>query len=145
MAADQAKPNDPGFDPKGPISPSRALAPHAVRLNTMVVKAGFWPKIRKLALHIPFAEDALAMFFCAIDPKTPAATKAILLAALAYFVLPTDFIPDFIPGLGFTDDAAVIAAALAATNRSIQPRHREQATRQLARIAGEPEPLDIPA
>ncbi|CAN5298910.1 YkvA family protein [soil metagenome] len=146
MAAQQAKPNDPAFDPEAAISPSRALTPYAVRLNTMVVKAGFWPKIRKLALHIPFAEDALAMFFCAIDKETPAATKAILLAALAYFVLPTDAFPDWIPGLGFTDDAAVLAAALAATNRSIKPRHREQAKRQLSRIAGEPAVLtDIPA
>jgi uncharacterized membrane protein YkvA (DUF1232 family) len=142
VAADQAKPEGQAppdaFDAQAPLAPSRALVPYAVRLNTVVVKRGFWPKIRKLALHIPFAEDALAMFFCALDPKTPTATKGVLLAALAYFVLPTDAIPDWLPGIGFTDDAAVIAAALAATGRAIQPRHREQAQRALARIAGEP-------
>ena len=143
MAADQAKPNEDAFDPQAPLSASRALAPYAVRLNTMVVKAGFWPKIRKLALHIPFAEDALAMFFCAIDRETPAATKAILLAALAYFVLPTDAFPDWLPGLGFTDDAAVLAAALAATNRSIKPKHRDMAKHRLAAIAGEPVTTEV--
>lgn len=145
MSAEQAKPaTEPGFDAEAVLSPSRALVPYVVKLNTVVVKRGFWPKIRKLALHVPFAEDALAMFFCAFDRETPAATKAILLAALAYFVLPTDFIPDFIPGLGFTDDAAVVAAALAATNRSIQPRHRLQARKALEKIAGA-DPRDIAA
>lgn len=109
-----------------------------MRLNAVVVKRGFLPKIRRLALHIPFAQDALAMFFCAVDPATPASAKGVLLAALAYFVLPTDVVPDWIPGLGFTDDAAVIAAALAATSRHIQPRHHEQARVALAKIAGAP-------
>ena len=61
----------------------------------------------------------------------------MLLAALAYFVLPTDFIPDFLPGLGFTDDAAVIAAAVALARRSIKPEHREAARAQIERLAGE--------
>lgn len=146
MSAEQAKPApQPGaadFDPAGVISPSRALTPYVVKLNTVVVRRGFWPKIRKLALHVPFAEDALAMFFCAFDKETPATTKAILLAALAYFILPTDFIPDFIPILGYTDDAAVIAAALAATNRSIRPHHKLQARRALHKIAGA-DPMEI--
>lgn len=136
MAAEQAKPDDPPFDAAGVISPSRALAPYAVKLNGMVVKRGFWPKIRKLALYVPFAEDALAMFFCAIDRETPASAKGILLAALAYFVLPTDVIPDFLPGIGFTDDAAVLAAAFAATSRHIRPRHKEKARAALEAIAG---------
>lgn len=143
MSADQAKPGPPetdatqaGFDPGAQVSSSRALTPYAVKLNTMVVKRGFWPKIRKLAVHIPFAEDAVAMFFCAFDRETPAHAKAILLAALAYFVLPTDFIPDVFPVIGFTDDAAVIAAALAVAGRSIQPRHKQQARRMLETLAG---------
>ena len=136
MAAEQAKPDDEPFDAAGVISPSRALAPYAVKLNGMVVKRGFWPKIRKLALHLPFAEEALAMFFCAVDPQTPASAKGILLAALAYFVLPTDIIPDFLPGIGFTDDAAVLAAAFAVTSRHIRSRHKEQARAALHKIAG---------
>lgn len=144
MSADQAKPGpspepgreNAGFDPGSQLSPSKALAPYAVRLNTVVVRRGFWPKIRKLAVHIPFAEDAIAMFFCAFDRETPAYSKAVLLAALAYFVLPTDFIPDVFPVIGFTDDAAVIAAALAVAGRSIQPRHKEQARRMLEKLAG---------
>jgi uncharacterized membrane protein YkvA (DUF1232 family) len=42
----------------------------------------------------------------------------MLLAALAYFILPFDFIPDMIPGLGFTDDAAVLTAVFALVSES---------------------------
>ena len=125
-----------GFDPHAPLDPSRALVPHVVKLNSRLVQRRFLPKLRRLARHLPFAEDALALFFCALDRETPARTKGLLLAALAYFVLPTDVIPDWIPGLGFGDDAAVIAAALALAGGAIQPRHREQAREKLDQIAG---------
>ncbi len=126
-----------GFDPTGPLDPSRALVPAVVRLNTRLVRRGFWPKIRKLAGKLPFAEDAVALWFCARDPATPTATKAMLFAALAYFVLPTDFIPDWFAGIGYTDDAAVIAAAVALAGRSIRTEHREAAQRLLAGLADE--------
>lgn len=134
--AGEAGAEDAAFDASKPLNPSRALAPYAVKLNATIVARRFWPKIRALAAHIPFAEDALAMFYAAFDPATPKKSKAFLLAALAYFVLPTDAIPDWLPGLGFTDDAAVIAAALGIAGRAVQPRHREQARAQLAKIAG---------
>jgi uncharacterized membrane protein YkvA (DUF1232 family) len=126
-----------GFDPSAPLDPSRALVPAVVRVNTRIVRRGFWPKIRKFAGKIPFAADALALWFCARDPETPTATKAILMAALAYFVLPTDFIPDWFAGLGFTDDAAVIAAAVGLAGRAIQPRHRDAARAFLDRLAAD--------
>jgi uncharacterized membrane protein YkvA (DUF1232 family) len=51
----------------------------------------------------------------------------VLVGALAYFVMPADLMPDILPLIGFSDDAAVIAAALAAVTRSIKPEHRERA------------------
>jgi uncharacterized membrane protein YkvA (DUF1232 family) len=129
-----------GFDPRAPLDPARALVPHTVKLNASLVRRRFLPKLRRLALHVPFAEDALALFFCALDPETPTRTKGLVLAGLAYFVLPTDVIPDWLPGLGFTDDAAVLAATVALAGRAIQPRHREQARAKLREFAGEPAP-----
>ncbi len=136
MTAAEAKPAD-AFDPSAPLDPSRTLAPHVVKLNATLVRRRFWPKITRVARHIPFAEDAVALFYAAIDRETPAASKATMMAALAYFVVPTDAIPDFLPALGFADDAAVIAAALALARRSIKPRHREAARAQLDRLAEE--------
>ncbi len=110
--------------------------PYAVRVNASVVKRGFWPKIRQVAAVMPFAEDAVALFYCALDRDTPASTKALLVAALAFFVVPRPLRPRRIPipGLLLADDAAVIAAALALARRSITPRHRELARRRLERL-----------
>ena len=57
-----------------------------------------------------------------------------LLAALGYFVLPIDALPDIMPLLGFTDDAAVIAAAIAAVAGSITIEHRERAKQAMAEL-----------
>jgi uncharacterized membrane protein YkvA (DUF1232 family) len=106
-----------------------------VRVNEKRVARGFWPKIRQVATRIPFASDALSVWYCARDPETPATAKGMALAALAYFILPTDIIPDLIPALGFTDDAAVMAALLAIIGRNIKPQHRTAAKEALARLA----------
>jgi uncharacterized membrane protein YkvA (DUF1232 family) len=123
------------FDPQGPLDPSRALVPATVKLNTETVKRGFWPKLKRVAAHIPFAEELVALWFAATDKQTPATGKAIMLAALAYFVMPVDALPDWLPGIGFTDDAAVIAAAIAMAGRMIKPAHREAARDLLERMA----------
>jgi uncharacterized membrane protein YkvA (DUF1232 family) len=115
------------FDPKTPLEPSRSLTPSVMRVNERKVARGFWPKIRKVAAKVPFASEALAVWYCARDDATPMAAKGMMFAALAYFVLPTDAVPDFIAGLGYTDDAAVFAAMLAIVGRHLKPRHREAA------------------
>lgn len=92
----------------------------------------FIGRLKRVAKRIPFAEDLLAAFVCARDPATPRRVKLTLLAALGYFVLPLDALPDVMPLLGFTDDAAVIAAALAAVAGSITPQHRQKAKEMLA-------------
>jgi uncharacterized membrane protein YkvA (DUF1232 family) len=122
---------------KDALDPSRALVPATVRLNEQVVARGFWPKIRRVAARVPFAAEALSAWFAVQDPETPAAAKGMMLAALAYFVLPTDVIPDFIAGLGYTDDAAVLMAMLSLVGRHIQPRHREAARRAVEKIRAE--------
>jgi uncharacterized membrane protein YkvA (DUF1232 family) len=98
------------------------------------VSKGFWPKIRRTASRIPFAGQALSVWFAARDPETPAAAKGLMLGALAYFVLPVDAIPDIFAGIGFTDDAAVIAALIATLGSNIRSRHREQAREALERL-----------
>jgi uncharacterized membrane protein YkvA (DUF1232 family) len=95
----------------------------------------FWRKLRRVVADIPFAEDLVSAYYCALDRDTPGYVRAVLLGAVAYFVLPTDMIPDFLAGLGFTDDASVIAAAIAAVGRNIEPRHRARARAALERLA----------
>jgi uncharacterized membrane protein YkvA (DUF1232 family) len=129
--------NPGGIDPDSPIHPDRALVPEIIRVNESRVRRGFWPKIRRVASRIPFATDALAVWRCAQDPATPRTAKALMVAALAYFVLPTDTLPDFLGVVGFTDDAAVFTALLALIGKHLKPEHRQAAEADLARMRGE--------
>jgi uncharacterized membrane protein YkvA (DUF1232 family) len=128
-------PEGRAFDPTGPIDPSRALVPAVQRVNEVRVRIGFWPKLRRVAARIPFAQELLSVYYCARDPQTPTAAKGMMMGALAYFVLPTDALPDFIAGFGFTDDAAVIAAVLSLLGANLKPHHREAARETLDRFA----------
>lgn len=127
----------PSPDVNSIIDPSKALVPEVVRVNEQRVARGFWPKIRKVATKVPFAADALSVWWCARDPATPRAAKGVMLAALAYFVLPTDAIPDILAGVGFTDDAAVFAALMAVVGKHLKPAHKASAIAFLRKVAGD--------
>lgn len=107
-----------------------------VERSKRITRAKLVPKLLKVAGRIPFAEDVAAAWYCAQDRKTPRHVKATLLAALAYFVIPTDLVPDIIAGLGFTDDATVLATAISIVGSKIKAEHR-RAARRLLRL---PEP-----
>jgi len=107
--------------------PAAAQLPATIARNQQIVEERLWRKLLRYAGKIPFAEDIAAAYFCAVDPATPSRVRGILLAALAYFVLPFDAIPDFLAGFGFTDDAAVLATALGLVTGHITPRHRSRA------------------
>jgi len=95
----------------------------------------FWRKLGPVVAGIPFAEDLLAAYYCAFDRDTPNHVKGLLLAALAYFVLPMDAVPDMLPIIGFTDDAAVLAATFKLVSDNITPVHRQAAKSKLAEFA----------
>lgn len=99
------------------------------------VATGFWEKVRRVAHKIPFIEDVVAAYFCALDPQTPAKVRFIVFGALAYFVMPVDWVPDFLIGFGFTDDIAVLTAALGAIRASMRQAHFVAAKKALAEPA----------
>ena len=134
-ASEKASPDvNTGFDPHAALDPSHALVPHVMLLNEQQVARGFWPKMRKVAAHVPFAADALSLWYCARYEETPVAAKGMMFAALAYFVLPVDAIPDFIAGIGYTDDAAVFMAMLNLVGKNLKPRHRDAAKAAVERL-----------
>ena len=100
-----------------------------------VFREHFWRKSRRVAASIPFAEDLLAAYYCAFDHGTPLPVKTALIGALAYFVLPADVIPDVLPVLGFTDDAAVLATTVKLVSNHIRPEHRQAAKSKLTEFA----------
>lgn len=96
------------------------------------LRENFWRTAKKAARHVPFMEDVVAAYYCALDKETPLRAKGILLAALGYFILPADTIPDLIFGLGFTDDVAVLTAAITAVRVHMKPAHKAAAREALA-------------
>jgi len=98
------------------------------------VRKRFWFKPKRVAARLPFAEDLLAAYYCAFDKETPRHVQVTLLGAIAYFILPFDFIPDMLPVLGFTDDAAVLATAIRMVSTHITPEHRAAARAALKRV-----------
>ena len=95
------------------------------------VREKFWATARKAARRIPFMEDVVAAYYCALDSRTPATSRALLFSALAYFILPFDLVPDVFLGFGFTDDIAVLIAAFQAVQSNIRPEHYEKARQTL--------------
>jgi len=120
----------------GTVATGTALVPYdpaKFRHDQARVSKGFWVKLRRVAGKLPFLDQLLAAYFCAMDSSTPLQAKAILMGALAYFVLPTDMIPDFLPGIGYLDDATVLYAAIRTVVTHIKPAHRDRAKEVIRR------------
>ena len=98
----------------------------------------FWRTVRRYATKWGSAMllQVLTLYYCMIDPATPPRSKAVIAGALAYTVLPTDLIPDFLPLVGWGDDAAMITWAGVEVIRSINGSHREKAKAKLEALLG---------
>lgn len=105
--------------------------------RSKTIRRNFWKTMKKAAGRLPFTQELVASYYCAMDPKTPRRVRATLLAALAYFVLPFDFVPDLLVGIGFTDDMAVFMAAFAAVRSHVTPAHYAAAQQSLRAEAAE--------
>jgi uncharacterized membrane protein YkvA (DUF1232 family) len=94
----------------------------------------FWRKLKREVASVPFLEDVLTAHYCAFDRNTPIHVKAMLVGAIVYFVAPDDLIPDYLPIIGFADDAAVLGMAIKLMSSHIKPEHREAARRMVVRL-----------
>lgn len=74
---------------------------------------------------------ALTLHYCLQDEGTPKWARTVIVGALGYFIFPADIIPDFVPGAGYTDDLAVLVAAVATVLVHIKPEHRRQAEERM--------------
>jgi uncharacterized membrane protein YkvA (DUF1232 family) len=111
-----------------------------LKRDEAAVKRDFWRKFGRYAAQIPFAEELLTAYYCALDRNTPTHVRVALFGALAYFLSPFDLIPDMIPIVGMGDDAAVLAGAIKLVWDQIKPEHQEAARDVLARMNKTAEP-----
>ena len=93
-----------------------------------------WRKLKREVATIPFLEDVLTAHYCAFDRHTPLHVKAVLVGAIVYFIAPDDLIPDYLPIIGYADDAAVLGIAIKLMSSHIKPEHREASRGMVARL-----------
>jgi uncharacterized membrane protein YkvA (DUF1232 family) len=98
------------------------------------VRSEFWSAAKRAANRIPFMDEVVAAYYCAMDPETPFRVRGVLLGALAYFILPFDAVPDFLMLFGFGDDIAVLTAAIASVRGEIKESHRKAARDALKEV-----------
>jgi uncharacterized membrane protein YkvA (DUF1232 family) len=105
----------------------------------------FWQKLKGFAVYAgrEVVEKALTLFFAAQRPETPVWAKTVIYSALAYLVLPTDAIPDFIPLSGYADDLGTLAAALGAVTMCITPEVKASAKQTVENWFGTAKVADI--
>ena len=99
---------------------------------------GLWDKIRDnvTSIGLTLIYKALQLYYVAQSPNCPMKVKAGIYAALGYLISPFDFIPDFTPIVGYTDDAAAIGIALLLAQMYINDEIKAQARGKIKDIFG---------
>ncbi|WP_162063819.1 YkvA family protein [Vibrio taketomensis] len=89
----------------------------------------FWHKMKTSAKRAgeELAVMGIKSWLAVADSNTSVRHKAVLGGALAYFVLPTDMVPDVMAGVGFTDDMAALTLAANSVGNAITDEHEQQA------------------
>lgn len=95
--------------------------------------------MKRATSRIPFIDDVLAMYYCAIDPKTPTKIRIVIGAALLYLVSPFDIIPDFLPIIGYADDVTTLMAAFRLVSSHVTDAHRQKARSRLDEMQDAPQ------
>ena len=72
-----------------------------------------------------------------VNPACPLAIKGTIYAALGYFILPVDLIPDFIPVVGYSDDLLAVGAALTMAHMYIDDNVMLQAKNKMRDFFGD--------
>lgn len=108
------------------VRPEDYVGADGVR-NEQVVREGFVAKGKRYLRQIPMATEVVAAYFCMLDPETPLWVKGVAAAALSYFILPLDAIPDLLPIVGLGDDIGVLTAALTTISAHVTDGHRQKA------------------
>ncbi|HVM83496.1 MAG TPA: YkvA family protein [Candidatus Binatia bacterium] len=119
-----------------PLYHTQRASRDAGRPATLPRRSDFWRRLRRLLRRIPLIDRTLAAYYCARDPETPLYARVALFGAIAYFIMPFDLIPDFIPVVAHIDDAAVMLLALRMVGHKIKPEHHERARLTLDRWTG---------
>ncbi|GAB6615842.1 YkvA family protein [Bacillus cereus] len=98
----------------------------------------FWKKVKHVAKQAgqSVIYASLLLFYVLQRPDVPKRVKIIVIGALAYFIAPIDAIPDFIVGIGYTDDLGALTAALIQVSLYVNEDVKDKARVKLAEWFG---------
>jgi uncharacterized membrane protein YkvA (DUF1232 family) len=98
----------------------------------------FWDKLKRYAKAAgsEVIEKALWLYYASQRPETPVWARSVIFGALAYFILPTDAIPDLIPLVGYSDDLGALAAAIGMVSLYISDDVKEKTRRKMSEWFG---------
>jgi uncharacterized membrane protein YkvA (DUF1232 family) len=102
-----------------------------------------WVNLQRIARQagLSVVEKALQLYYASQRPETPLWAKMVIYSALAYFILPTDAIPDFAPFVGYSDDLSALLSALATVALSITPEVKTAARQKAEEWLGDQPPV----
>jgi len=121
------------------VDEQRSSEAHSSGYEKEFSESGFWSKVKDYALAAggEVIEKALTLYYAAQSPGTPIWAKTAIYAALGYFILTVDAIPDLTPGLGFADDLGVLVTAVATVASYLRPELRDKAQQKMKDWFGE--------
>ncbi len=98
----------------------------------------FWAKIKSKikSAGLQLIYKAMQLYYATENPNCPTKVKAGIYAALGYFIAPFDFLPDFMPFAGYTDDLSAILLATMMAQAYIDDEVREKSRQKLGEIFG---------
>lgn len=102
----------------------------------------FWAKLRRLAsmAGAKVVYPALQLYYTLHSDHVPIKDKVLIVGALGYLIFPADFIPDFLPVIGITDDLTALMLVLRTLDHDITPDIRRQARQQTDRLLNPDKP-----
>ncbi|MFT5716468.1 MAG: uncharacterized membrane protein YkvA (DUF1232 family) [Oleiphilaceae bacterium] len=81
--------------------------------------------------------NAFILYYTLRAPETPVWCRTVIIGSLSYFISMIDGIPDLTPLLGYTDDIAVMAAAIATLSKYITPEIKSKADEKTGQLLGD--------
>ncbi len=104
---------------------TRKRSPEDIEKDIRYVDERLWEKVERVGKKISFANDIIALFQYMKDSYVSWHRKAIVVAALIYFISPIDAIPDIAPLIGYMDDLGVITALMKFLGHELIPYYRK--------------------
>jgi uncharacterized membrane protein YkvA (DUF1232 family) len=99
----------------------------------------FWRKIGRFGrlAGAKAVYQAVLLWYVATKPSTPLPVKLLIFGGLGYFILPIDAVPDFLVGIGYADDMAILVGLISAYGMYMDDASKARARAKVREICGQ--------